>query len=132
MSEAALRAYLAPRVDMLIDYLIQDEPELDRWQSGILTVNGVEKPSYQSFQLPLTVESQTARTVTLWGQVRPGTGRQQYELQQLKGTRWVPVGGAERTSPSGYFTRIVRAVAGTSFRVLQLTRGLTSSTLTAG
>jgi hypothetical protein len=132
MSEAALRAYRAPKVDMLIDYLIQDEPELDRWQSGILTVNGVEKPAYQSFQLPLTVQSQTARTITLWGQVRPGAGRQQYELQELKGTRWVPVGSVARTSPRGYFTRVVRAVAGTSFRVLQLTRGLTSSTLTAG
>ena len=37
IGEAALRAYLAPKVDMLIQFLIQDEPEIDRWQSGVLT-----------------------------------------------------------------------------------------------
>ena len=40
IGEAALRAYLAPRVDMLIQFLIQDEPEIDRWQSGVLTAHG--------------------------------------------------------------------------------------------
>jgi hypothetical protein len=132
MSEAALRAYLAPRVDMLIDYLIQDEPDIARWQSGIITIAGVEKPAYQAFQLPLTVERRAAGTVTLWGQIRPGSGPQQYVLQQLRGRRWVPVGTAERTSPRGFFKRVVPAQAGASFRVFPLTRGLTSSTLTAG
>ena len=34
LAEAALRAYAAPRVDMLVQYLIQDEPDVARWQSG--------------------------------------------------------------------------------------------------
>jgi hypothetical protein len=132
LSEAALRTYLAPRVDMLIDYLVQDEPDISRWQSGMLTVNGVEKPSYQAFQVPLTVEKRTKTSVTLWGQIRPGGGDQQYVLQELHGDRWLSVGTAERTSPHGFFTRVVLAAVGTNFRVLQLTRGLTSATLTAG
>src|SRR5262249_44011714 len=37
LDEAALRAYLAPRVDMLIQFLVQDEPELGGWQSGLMT-----------------------------------------------------------------------------------------------
>ena len=132
MSQASMRAYLAPRVDMLIDYLVQDEPDISRWQSGVLTVSGVEKPSYQAFQLPLTVEHRTTTTVTLWGQVRPGSGKQQYVLEQLRGNRWLRVGGTERTSTRGFFKRVVPAVSGASYRVLQLTRGLTSSSVSTG
>jgi len=132
MSEAAMRAYVTPRVDMLIQYLVQDEPDIARWQSGILTVAGAEKPAYQSFQLPLTVEKRTSSTLTLWGQIRPGSGRQQYVLEQQRGTRWLRVGAAARTSPRGFFKRVVPTVTGTSYRVLQLTRGLTSSSVTAG
>jgi len=131
LSEAALRAYLAPRVDMLINYLVQDEPDLSGWQSGLLTDTGVEKPSYAAFQVPLTVEKHTRTTVTLWGQIRPGSGRQDYVLQELQGDRWLSVGTTAQTSPRGFFTRVVSAVAGTSFRVLQLARGLTSATLTS-
>jgi hypothetical protein len=131
MSEGALRAYLAPRVDMLINYLIQDEPDIARWQSGILTAAGAEKPSYQAFQVPLTVESRTRTSVTLWGQIRPGGGSQPYLLEELQGSKWLPIGGSQRTSPRGFFTRVVPAVAGASFRVVQLARGLTSATLTA-
>jgi len=132
MSEAAMRAYVTPRVDMLIQYLVQDEPDIGRWQSGILTVSGAEKPSYQAFQLPLTVETRTSSTITPWGQIRPGSGRQQYVLEQQRGTHWLRVGAAARTSPRGFFKRVVPTVAGTSYRVLQLTRGLTSSSVTAG
>jgi hypothetical protein len=132
MSEAAMRAYLQPRVDMLINYLVQDEPDLARWQSGILTASGVEKPSYQAFELPLTVESHTRTSTTLWGQIRPGNGSQPYVLEELNGNRWMPVGSPARTGPRGFFTRVVPSVAGASFRVLQLTRGLASSTVTAG
>jgi glycosyl hydrolase family 42 (putative beta-galactosidase) len=126
MSEGAMRAYLSPRVDMLIQYLVKDEPDISRWQSGILTVTGAEKPSYLSFQLPFSVEKRTPKDVTLWGQIRPGGGRQQYVIEELRGTKWLRVGGVRRTSPHGFFTRVVPTVPGASYRVLQLTRGLTS------
>ena len=132
MSEGAMRAYLEPRVDMLISYLIQDEPDLSRWQSGILTLRGAEKPSYQAFQLPLTVQRRTSTSLTLWGQIRPGTGPQQYVLEEQRGTSWSRVGGTQRTGPRGFFKRVVPAVPGARYRVLQLTRGLTSASVSVG
>jgi hypothetical protein len=115
-SEAALRAYLAPRVDILIHYLVRDEPDADRWQSGLLTVGGLAKPSYQAFVLPLTQRSRRGHRTVLWGQVRPG-GSSSYRLQQLRGGKWYSVGANERTTARGYFTRVVRASAGDRFRI---------------
>ena len=132
MSEASMRAYLSPRVDLLISYLVQDEPEIDRWQSGMITLSGAEKPSYQAFQLPLSVEQRTKSTITLWGQVRPGSGRQQYVLEELRGSNWLRVGSTQRTSPHGFFKRVVPASANSLYRILWLTRGLTSTSVSAG
>jgi hypothetical protein len=115
-SEAALRAYLAPRVDILIHYLVRDEPDLARWQSGLLTVGALAKPSYQAFQLPLTEQSRSGARTVLWGQVRPG-GRSSYRLQQLRNGRWYSVGGDATTSARGYYARAVRATAGARFRI---------------
>jgi hypothetical protein len=115
-SEAALRAYLAPRVDILIHYLVRDEPDPARWQSGLLTVGNLAKPSYQAFQLPLTQRSRSGLRTVLWGQVRPG-GRSSYHLQQQRNGKWYAVGGSARTNARGYYTRTVRAGAGARFRI---------------
>ncbi len=131
LDEAALRAYLAPRVDMLIQYLVQDEPDLSGWQSGLLTAAGVPKPSYAAFALPLAIERRSPAKVTLWGQIRPGGGRQDYMLEELRAGAWTPLGGPARTGARGVFVRTVSAVTGTRFRVVQLSRDLTSSTLTS-
>jgi hypothetical protein len=132
MSEASMRAYLAPRVDMLISYLVKDEPEIDRWQSGMLTVHGAQKPYYQAFQLPLSVEARTKSTITLWGQIRPGSGSQQYVLEALRGSNWLRVGSVQRTSLRGFFKRTVQANPAVLYRILWLTRGLTSTSVAAG
>ena len=132
MSQASMRAYLSPRVDMMISYLVQDEPEIDRWQSGMLTVTGAEKPSYQAFQLPLSIEQRTASTITLWGQIRPGSGPQQYVLEELSAGSWLRVGAVQRTSPRGFFRRVVPADPNALYRILWLTRGLTSTSISAG
>jgi hypothetical protein len=131
LEEAALRAYQAPRVDMLIQFLVQDEPDLGGWQSGLLTAAGVPKPSYAAFQLPLAVERRSRDRVTLWGQIRPGSGRRPYVLEELRGGGWAPLGGTEKTGVRGMFVRTVDAVIGTRFRVVQLSRDLTSATLTS-
>src|SRR6185437_7943081 len=46
IGEAALRANELPRVDILIHYLLQDEPDVARWQSGVLTATAKPKPAY--------------------------------------------------------------------------------------
>ncbi|MDQ3778464.1 MAG: glycosyl hydrolase [Actinomycetota bacterium] len=38
------------RIDMLVWFLIRDEPRLSGWQSGVFTRRGVRKPAYRAFQ----------------------------------------------------------------------------------
>ncbi|MGH3002499.1 MAG: hypothetical protein ACRDM1_07570 [Gaiellaceae bacterium] len=116
LSEAALRAYEAPRVDVLIHYLVRDEPDPARWQSGLLTVRDATKPAYQAFRFPLAERSRRGLRTVLWGQIRPGR-RGTYRLQQFRGGRWQSVGGDYRTTVRGFFSRTVRAGKGSRLRV---------------
>jgi len=117
LAAAALRAYEEPRVDMLIQYLVEDEPNVDRWQSGLMTADGREKPSYETFRFPLTVQSRSGRRTTLWGQVRPGSGAQLYVLQRFAGGTWHAVGTQATTTARGYLHRVVESAPGTRFRL---------------
>jgi hypothetical protein len=129
LADAAMRAFLTPRVDLLVQYLVRDEPDLGGWQSGLLTASGAAKPSYAAFRLPLAIARRTASAVTLWGQVRPGRGPQRYVLEARQSGGWKVVGGVARTGVRGAFVRTVAAGAGTRFRVVLLSRGLTSATV---
>jgi hypothetical protein len=116
LSEAALRAYEAPRVDILIHYLVQDEPDPARWQSGVYTVADRAKPALQAFRFPLAERSRTGRRTVLWGQVRPG-GAATYRLLRFADGRWVPVGADRRTGARGTFQRTVNAAPGARYRI---------------
>ena len=87
LAEAAQRAYATPYVDMLIQYLYQDEPDAGRWQSGLLTAAGRPKASRVAAILPLAQASRTGLRTVLWGQIRPGHGRRRYTLQQYRNGR---------------------------------------------
>ena len=50
--------------------------------------------------------SRKGTRTTLWGQIRPGSGKRSYRLEVFNG-RWRPLGGTAKTSASGYFTRTV-------------------------
>ena len=115
-SAAALRAYEAPRVDILIHYLVKDEPDAARWQSGLFTVGDIAKPSYNAFRFPFAQVSRRGLTTTLWGQIRPG-GRNAYVLQEQRRGRWYAVGPAARTTARGYLRRTVHAGTGTRLRL---------------
>jgi hypothetical protein len=129
LSEAALIAYRAPRVDVLIHYLIRDEPDPARWQSGLVSAQGARKPVYQSFRFPLTQSSRRGLRTVLWGQFRPG-GRATYRLEELRHGHWYSVGGVHRTSARGFFTRTVRAGKGARFRAWSPSDGSYSPLLT--
>ncbi|HEX7083961.1 MAG TPA: hypothetical protein VF186_07580 [Gaiellaceae bacterium] len=116
MGEAALRVHQLPRVDILIHYLLQDEPNVDRWQSGLQTVKAREKPSYDAFCFPLAQVSRKGSRTVLWGQVRPGK-KATYRLQERRNGHWRSVGANRRTSSRGYFELTVRAGAGDRFRI---------------
>ncbi len=102
----------APKVDMLIHYLYRDEPELARWQSGLETVDGEAKPALAATMLPLAQVQRRGTRTSVWGQVRPGNGRQRYVLQ-----RWSAglLGRGRRHGEHdrrGYLRRTVAAAEG--------------------
>jgi hypothetical protein len=129
IGEAARRVYAAPKVDMLIHYLFRDEPDLGRWQSGLETVRGKAKPALDATMLPLTQLSRRGTLTVVWGQVRPGTGPQEYVLQRWTGSEWVAVGGTRVTSPRGYLVRSVSAARGAFLRLSYPAQGVASPTL---
>jgi hypothetical protein len=38
-----------PRIDMLLWFLVRDQPEIGGWQSGLETVTGIQKPAWNAF-----------------------------------------------------------------------------------
>jgi len=107
---------------LLIHYLVRDEADVGRFQSGLYTAKGAAKPSASAFPLPLAASGRG----TVWGQVRPGQGPHPYRLQLVRSngsTAWL--GGVRRTTARGFFTArvprgsVVRlySVSGRSFGV---------------
>lgn len=129
VAEAARRVYTAPKVEMLIHYLYRDEPDLDRWQSGLETVQGRPKPALQATMLPLAQVSRKGSVTAVWGQVRPGDGRQRYALQLWTSEGWVDVGGERWTSSRGYLSRTVDASKGSRLRLWYPAGSLPGATL---
>jgi hypothetical protein len=54
---------------------------------------------------------------SVWGQVRPRTGRQPYRLQQFRSGRWQWVGATRLTSSAGFLQRVISGGPGTLLRV---------------
>ena len=115
--EAALRAYRSARVEMLVHFLLRDDPRPAGWQSGLFTATGLPKPAARAFPLPLVEASRQGTETVLWGQVRPHHGARPYRLQQFRGGGWDWVGGTRRTNARGFFLRTVSAGPGARFRV---------------
>jgi hypothetical protein len=49
MKQAYAIARANPRIDMMLWFLIKDEPNLGGWQSGLETTSGAHKPSWSAF-----------------------------------------------------------------------------------
>ena len=118
IGEAAWRVFKAKNVEMLIHYLYKDEPDVGRWQSGLVTVSGKAKPARAGFMVAAAQAYRLGTTTAVWGHVRPGDGRQWYVLQQFRNGAWRTVNGAYRTTKNGYFYRYVRAGKGSKLRVM--------------
>lgn len=123
VASAARRVYLAPYVDMLINFMVRDDEETAGWQSGLITERGLEKPSYTAFRLPLEQVSRTEDRVTLWGQIRPRAGLQPYRLRVYRTGRWSWLGEMRWTDARGFFTVTVRATRGSRVKVFSLEDG---------
>jgi hypothetical protein len=117
IGQSALRVYEQPGVTMLIHFLVRDEPNIARFQSGLFTLGGVAKPAASAFPFPLAQVSRTGSRVTVWGQVRPRRGAQAYRLQVNAGGRWTWSGGTATTNSLGFFSRSITAPRGTLVRL---------------
>jgi hypothetical protein len=115
IGESALRVYKASRVDLLIQFMVRDEPVVGRWASGLFTAQDVVKPSFYAFMLPFAEASRHGNRTVLWGQVRPGAGDEPYFIVRRSGSHWFRVGDVGLTSPRGFFTRTVFAGPGMRF-----------------
>ena len=118
VAAAAYRAWLTPRVDLLIQYLYRDEPGTDRWQSGLETRAGLDKPAMAAVPRPLAEVARRGSKTTVWGTIRPGSGARPYRLQRLGEAGWVTVGGVQRTKTDGTLRRVVTAGVGVRLRLL--------------
>jgi polysaccharide biosynthesis protein PslG len=120
VADSALRVRGAPLVDVLIQFLVQDESRRNGWQSGLVSPSGIPKPAFNSFMLPIAQSGRRGHRTTIWGQVRPSTGRRPYQLQRLVHGRWAHVGVPALTDARGSYTRVVWAARGTRFRTVWL------------
>ena len=49
MAQAYAIARKNPRIDMMLWFMVRDEPNIGGWQSGLATVTGKKKPSWKAF-----------------------------------------------------------------------------------
>jgi len=103
VGEAAYQAYRTPRVDMLIQYLYRDEPNIARFQSGLVQLNGAHKAAFAAFELPLAEISRTGGTVALWGQLRSPETTSSARLEVRRGAAWRTL-ATVRSGSGGYVT----------------------------
>jgi hypothetical protein len=50
LTQAFAIARKNPRIDMMIWFLLKDQPDLSGWQSGLMTVDGRRKPSFGAYE----------------------------------------------------------------------------------
>jgi hypothetical protein len=112
IGEGAYVAYRTPKVDMLIHFLYRDEPNIARFQSGLVTLTNAVKPAYAAFQLPLAQISSS----TLWGQLSaPGAGSTA-RLERRVGSAWKAL-ATVHAGADGYYRWTGTLVRGTQVRV---------------
>jgi polysaccharide biosynthesis protein PslG len=117
IGQSGLRALRAKRVDMLIHYLVKDEPEASRFQSGLFNIAGRPKLAALAFPLPIAQAGRSGGRLVLWGQVRPRSGVQTYRVQVRTRGQWRFSGGTRRTTARGFFSTSVGAPRGSRVRI---------------
>jgi hypothetical protein len=129
IGQAALRAYRAPRVELLIQYLVEDEPHAGRFQSGLYNPAGRAKIAALAFPLPLAQAGRSGGKLVLWGQVRPRSGSQTFRVQVRTKGAWRWSGGFRRTSARGFFSAQVAAPRGARVRIFSPQDGAYSASI---
>lgn len=114
-------AYNNSRVVAFSQYLLKDDPVGGpepgaSFQTGLEYVNGLTKPLYYGWPIPLTA-TKTHHGVSLWGLVRPATGRAKVTvLVQTKGSKHFRTLKTITTNSLGYWS-LSSSTAGKYWRV---------------
>ena len=131
IGQSGLRVFKALRVDMLIHYLVKDEPEAGRFQSGLFQKSGRPKLAALAFPLPIAQAGRSGSKLVLWGQVRPRAGVQTFRVQVRTGGVWRFSGGLRKTSAGGFFSVAVAATRGVAIRIFSPQDSAYSASLVA-
>ena len=117
IGQSGMRVQKAPRVDMLIHYLVKDEPETARFQSGLFQNSGRPKLAALAFPFPIAQAGRSGGNLVLWGQIRPRSGAQTYRVQVRTTGAWRFSGGVRKTTARGFFSTAVPAGPGARVRI---------------
>lgn len=117
-------SYYNPRIVAFSQYLLTDDRPTGRpgrdccggFESGLRTAKGVNKPSFDGFRLPLVVR-RSGRKVSIWGLVRPATGRTTVKIERRIGRGTWRSLGRVRTNGRGAFTLRGRDLRRATWRV---------------
>ena len=88
IGEGAYAAYRTARVDLLIQFLYRDEPDISRFQSGLVTVGNKAKPALAAFEAPLAQTSRSGARARLWGQLRAPAASPTARIERKVGSAW--------------------------------------------
>jgi hypothetical protein len=115
-------AYVNKRVALFSQYLLRDDQprksggRYSGFETGLRRSNGKKKPTYESFRLPLAVESY-GRNDVVWGLVRPYRAKTQVTIEvKAKGKKWRKLRTVTTTS-TGVYGFINRHRKGQQYRV---------------
>jgi hypothetical protein len=125
LNQADYMAWRDPRVRSVSQFLLYDsapnatvpKASLDYWdtfQTGLLYLNGRQKPAYNAYRLPIWIPSTRVQPRTrmfVWGEIRPGPHAvvQQAQVQwRAAGGKWTSMATVRFRQAEGYFTTRVR------------------------
>jgi hypothetical protein len=117
-------AYDQPRIVAFSQYLLRDDPPVPNapvaarypgFESGLRTNAGKAKPALIGFRLPLAALRRGSR-VSLWGLVRPATGRTTATVEYTSGGSFKKL-FTVTTDAHGYFTRNTTFRSGRRYRL---------------
>jgi hypothetical protein len=128
LAEGAWQAWRTPRVDMLLHFLYRDEPNIDRFQSGLVTLRNGTKPALHAFELPLAQTGRHGARVALWGQLRAPAAGRTARLERKTASGWRLLATLQGSPRAGYVKWQGALPAGTTVR-LTADGGLTGAPL---
>ena len=114
INESDWIAYRDPRVKSVAQYKLVDDQAAEHFQTGLRFYNGVAKPSYSAYRLPIWVSRRGKDRVLVYGQVRPLANGVPgvVEIQNGRPGAFATVATVTVTSARGHFVATLPRRAG--------------------